>query len=614
MRLGRGSHRATAVAPILLVAVLSALLAFAGLATGPEGAGASVPGATSVTGTIRDGSSAPVAGVTVSVFGAYYGNLWGAATTDVNGTYSVSTPPGVNVKVRVDDPTSMYRQTFNGDVVTWSAAPTVTVGAVGPTNVDITVGPYRGAIAGTVTTGGAPFAGVQVEAVNAYFGATAATTTTAADGSYTLANLTPTNYKVRFTGPGEGGAVLYNGPTIAWPDTPNVVVTSGATATVDQNMPDGGTITGTVTAGGLPRSGLYVGALRSAEPPELIRYAVTDATGAYTITRLAPGGYKLIVIDPVAVSSNATAGLRPVMWPDHDLLAETMDTAQAAAPDVVVTAGGPTIAGFAVLGMQCVPTLKGANLSGANLSGADLTGCDLTGTNLTNAVLTGADLTGSNLSSVNLAGADLTGATLAGVTSGGIGGTPAALPEGWSIVGGYLVGPQHLGVDWVGAASGSQTAGYWAFHGDYDYVEDLGGPYRKTRWIDQDLVPTRSGRLVGLRLNVVRADPSGYLRLTVGGVQQSEFSVPSTGVVTVPLSSPVTVTAGTPVHLNINGGGWVSDREFLFGGSVELSTNASSPPSAPASVGCYLTQGNGMFEQFSGCSMGNTLWVQAFVV
>ncbi len=77
----------------------------------------------------------------------------------------------------------------------------------------------------------------------------------------------------------------------------------------------------------------------------------------------------------------------------------------------------------------------GVALSAANFSHADLTGLDLSGAFLNNANLTGAVLTGTTLT-----GANLSAATLTGVTSGGIVGTPA-LPAGWSVIDGYLVGP-----------------------------------------------------------------------------------------------------------------------------------------------------------------------------
>ena len=85
--------------------------------------------------------------------------------------------------------------------------------------------------------------------------------------------------------------------------------------------------------------------------------------------------------------------------------------------------------------------LVGADFLGVNLTAAKLTGADLTGDNLGGANLNGADLTDATLTGVDLTGADLTGATLTGVVSGSITGVPAALPTGWSIVNGNLVGP-----------------------------------------------------------------------------------------------------------------------------------------------------------------------------
>jgi alpha-tubulin suppressor-like RCC1 family protein/uncharacterized protein YjbI with pentapeptide repeats len=82
----------------------------------------------------------------------------------------------------------------------------------------------------------------------------------------------------------------------------------------------------------------------------------------------------------------------------------------------------------------------GANLSGANLTGANLSGVNLTGANLTNA---------------NLSGTDLTGAILTGVRSGGITGTPSALPTGWALVNGYLVGPLTVTFDANGGTTPS---------------------------------------------------------------------------------------------------------------------------------------------------------------
>jgi uncharacterized protein YjbI with pentapeptide repeats len=116
--------------------------------------------------------------------------------------------------------------------------------------------------------------------------------------------------------------------------------------------------------------------------------------------------------------------------------------------------------------------LSGANLTGANLEGANLSHADLTADVLTHATLTHAkldhamavraNLTGADLRLANLANADfseskmtravlskatifatnLRGARLFGVASGvGTFGTPAALPPGWRVVSGFLIGP-----------------------------------------------------------------------------------------------------------------------------------------------------------------------------
>jgi len=118
--------------------------------------------------------------------------------------------------------------------------------------------------------------------------------------------------------------------------------------------------------------------------------------------------------------------------------------------------------------------LTGANLVGANLTGATLTGAQITNANFANSTLTGiisgtlngtptllpngwtiisgylvgpgANLTGATLgnatlTNTNLAGTIMTGANLSHVISGNISGVPASLPSGWQVLGGYLLGP-----------------------------------------------------------------------------------------------------------------------------------------------------------------------------
>jgi uncharacterized protein YjbI with pentapeptide repeats len=90
--------------------------------------------------------------------------------------------------------------------------------------------------------------------------------------------------------------------------------------------------------------------------------------------------------------------------------------------------------------------LQGANLAGANLTRASLNhalaaGVDLRGADLSNAELDSADLTSANMMGVNLWDTDLY-ATLSHVRSGAIIGWPSVLPGPWTLVDGYLIGPE----------------------------------------------------------------------------------------------------------------------------------------------------------------------------
>ena len=113
--------------------------------------------------------------------------------------------------------------------------------------------------------------------------------------------------------------------------------------------------------------------------------------------------------------------------------------------------------------------LSGADLSNVNLKGLDLATADLSGA-VTGPVsryqlpstlpadwavvesdgaaylvgpkakLSKASLRYANLGGLNLAGVDLSSANLDGVKSGSIRGTPSALPKGWKLVSGFLLG------------------------------------------------------------------------------------------------------------------------------------------------------------------------------
>jgi uncharacterized protein YjbI with pentapeptide repeats len=148
-------------------------------------------------------------------------------------------------------------------------------------------------------------------------------------------------------------------------------------------------------------------------------------------------------------------------------------------------------------------SLSGPNLSRVNLSGANLSRVNLSGADLEGADLEGADLEGADLEGVNLSGANLSGAILDGVWSGGIRGTPSALPTGWILTGGYLIGPH---------------ANLWDRWEQAFHEVDLEGVDLSGVWFD-DITGTPSalpagwifsnGYLIGPHANLEEADLEG---------------------------------------------------------------------------------------------------------
>jgi uncharacterized protein YjbI with pentapeptide repeats len=85
--------------------------------------------------------------------------------------------------------------------------------------------------------------------------------------------------------------------------------------------------------------------------------------------------------------------------------------------------------------------LNATRLNGANLTGANLTGANMRYARLNDAEMLGAILDGANMTGAELNGAELSGAQLQNAKTGKIDGTPRSLPDEWKLVGKALVGP-----------------------------------------------------------------------------------------------------------------------------------------------------------------------------
>jgi hypothetical protein len=126
-------------------------------------------------------------------------------------------------------------------------------------------------------------------------------TVTAADGSYTLTNLTAGNYAVRFN-PSSGSGLLgefYDNASQRSTATP-VTVTTGPVTGISASLTGVAvvpSISGTVTASGSPVADVQV--LVYAPGAWLPSYtAVTSPSGTYSVTGLNPGSYQVLFVPP----------------------------------------------------------------------------------------------------------------------------------------------------------------------------------------------------------------------------------------------------------------------------------------------------------------------------
>ena len=188
------------------------------------------------------------------------------------------------------------------------------------------------------------------------------------------------------------------------------------------------------------------------------------------------------------------------------------------------------------------------NLTGANLSESNLHGAFLQATNFTSANLINADLTGTNI-----ADAVFTGAKLTGIRSGGVAGTPADLPVGWSIRGGYIFGPyadlsganlsglDFTGVDLSaanldGVRSGGITGTPAALPKDWRLIEGfLIGPKADLRGAKLDNLDIWFGNFTDVNLEGASIDGTAFLNCTgIKGLKTGKLAgVPQTAVGTL---------------------------------------------------------------------------------
>jgi hypothetical protein len=172
----------------------------------------------------------------------------------------------------------------------------VALEANGPATIHYTTnGSETGSIAGTVTDKdtGAGIQWASVTAVSVNSGSWYGFGFTNSSGAYTMTGLTSGSYKLRFSR--DGYIDVWSGDKPDQQSATSVVVTApNVTTGIDAVLAKGGSITGTVTDKdtGAGIKGAYVVPFRAVDGSGVIGVS-TESSGAYTITGLASGSYKL---------------------------------------------------------------------------------------------------------------------------------------------------------------------------------------------------------------------------------------------------------------------------------------------------------------------------------
>lgn len=282
----------------------------------------------------------PLAGISITITPAIGPPI--AVTTDALGNYSALVPAGP-VTVAAVGPTGTSLTTANnGQTVNVTAGATATATPIGFQSAGVVAGVVFDDANGNGTRDGAEggLSGVTVQLVNATTGAVVATTTTAADGSYTFPSVPSGSYLVRETDPA--------GYTSTTPNVVPVTVVSGTTAVANFGDQVGSTVSGVVfddlNGNGVQDSGeaglAGVTMRLTSAATGAILTTTTDATGAYTFTGLAPGGYTVTEVDPAGYVST-TPNIVTVTAPLGGTASANFGDQRGLA-DIAVTATGPT--------------------------------------------------------------------------------------------------------------------------------------------------------------------------------------------------------------------------------------------------------------------------------
>jgi hypothetical protein len=260
-----------------------------------------------ISGTVT-GSGGPLDSVDVN---AYYldGGSWlyfsgGDGSTDVDGNYSLSLPPG-DYRVGFDDYSGGHVEEFHADAASVEDADTITVGDSEPIDIDADLA-VASHITGTVTDSNG--VGLELMSVAAYrelffqgesYWQAVEYTDTDVSGNYDLGGLAAGTYRVEFedsaNDPTYASEFYQNQPSVLTAQDVAVGPAGAITSGVDAELALESTISGTVTDvanAPLADANVYAYVQAGAEW-DFAGFEVTDPAGVFTFDGLPTGTYKV---------------------------------------------------------------------------------------------------------------------------------------------------------------------------------------------------------------------------------------------------------------------------------------------------------------------------------
>ncbi|HEV7758455.1 MAG TPA: carboxypeptidase-like regulatory domain-containing protein, partial [Acidimicrobiales bacterium] len=240
--------------------------------------------------------------VTISNLGTFTVALYDSDPTGASAYRSVSGVssatalrglPAGSYYVSVTDPTKALDQKWSGNQSDRAAATPITVASGESAGSAFTlVAPNT--IGGTVSDSEGPVAAVAVQAYNATTGVFTKSAKTDEAGTYAIKGLPAGPYKLVFRdSSGDHPVTWFGGGEVIGSATP-VTMTNGAVLTVDGEIPVAATISGTITGGPSGTTPLVGAKVTPYRNGVAVKTFVTDATGGYTATGLAPGDYTVL--------------------------------------------------------------------------------------------------------------------------------------------------------------------------------------------------------------------------------------------------------------------------------------------------------------------------------